>query len=104
MTGGRCVLVLAALLGLAGCGESETGLEVGAYRACERAVETQLRAPSTADYSGFSGSEVTSSGDDFHVSGHVDSENGFGAQVRSSFTCVLEHAGDNWELVSINVV
>jgi hypothetical protein len=94
---GLCVAVLAA------CGQTSAGKQVGAYRACERAVGTELKAPSTADYSGYTGSTVTNNSGTYHVSGHVDSENSFGAKIRTSFACDLRDTGDNWDLVHINV-
>ena len=96
-------LVIAGLL-LVGCGQSATGLRVGAYHACERAVGTTLRAPSTADYSGATGSDISNTGDNYVVRGYVDSENGFGATIRTDFDCTVRHTSDdNWDLVDLNV-
>jgi hypothetical protein len=101
MHSSRFAVAALAVLALAGCGGS--GGEGGAYRACERAVESQLKSPSTADFSGATGSTITSSGDTYKVSGTVDSENGFGAMVRSGFSCELREVEDNWELVNVSV-
>lgn len=90
-----------AVFALAGCGGS--GGAGGAYRACERAVESQLKSPSSADFSGATGSTITNSGDTYNVSGTVDSQNGFGAMVRSAFSCELREVGDNWDLVNVFV-
>lgn len=60
------------------------GREKGyAIAACEDEVRALLKAPATADFqSGASGTESP-----YTVVGQVDSENGFGATLRSEFTC-----------------
>lgn len=63
---------------------------------CEKFVEDRLKAPSTADYSG---ETATESGGTWTVTGRVDSENSFGAKIRSSFTCKMTVSGDTWRLV-----
>jgi hypothetical protein len=100
---GLLVAVTAAGL-LTACGGSSSGGEGGAYDACERAVESQLKAPSTADFSGIFDSEITDNGDStYDVVGYVDSENSFGAKIRSNWTCTVRDTGDNWDLVDLNV-
>lgn len=96
------VLLAVGVVTLGGCGGN--GGEGGAYRACERAVESTLKAPSTADFSGALGSDITQDGDSYKVAGYVDAENSFGGTVRSNFTCTVRSTGDNWELVDLNVV
>lgn len=94
---------MAAVL-LVGCGSDEGG-PGDAYRACERAVEASLRAPATADFSGVSGSEISDQGGGlWDVVGYVDAENGFGANIRTDFTCTVRDTGDNWELVALTGV
>lgn len=95
-------MTLTALL-LAACGGTGAGGVGGAYRACERAVESQLRSPSSAEFSGAPASTITQEDDSYRVSGTVDSENGFGAMIRSEFTCELREVGGNWDLVDISV-
>lgn len=99
----RVLVGVIAVAALAGCGTSETGQQVGAYRACERAVETSLKAPSTAEFPGFSAADITVTGDLYSVSAYVDAENSFGANVRTPFTCTLRSTGDNWELVDLSL-
>jgi hypothetical protein len=96
------VASLALVACLAACGGGAGG-EVGAYKACTRAVGTQLKAPATADFSGFSDSVTTVDGDLYSVSGSVDSENSFGAMIRSIWTCQVRDTGDNWDLITIKV-
>jgi hypothetical protein len=72
-----------------------------AKRVCqEEFIADRLKAPASADYSDV---EVSASGDVYEVTGKVDSQNSFGAKVRSSFRCVVRDAGDEWRLVSASV-
>jgi len=67
-----------------------------AKRACqEKFIADRLKAPATAKYS-----DVTVSGaaGSYTVAGAVDSQNSFGALVRSSFTCSVHLNGDQWIL------
>lgn len=85
----------ASLIG-GGSDGSNSGSDVGAVLACEDFVERELRAPSTADFPSTSDAEVNRTGDRWRVSSHVDSENGFGAMIRSDWTCTVELDGDTW--------
>ncbi|EYR62157.1 hypothetical protein N866_11165 [Actinotalea ferrariae CF5-4] len=60
---------------------------------CETWLLDQLRAPSTAD---FSDVEVTGGPASWEVEGSVDAENGFGAMLRSRWTCDIRLDGDTW--------
>lgn len=64
--------------------------------ACEDVVKENLKSPSTASFS-----NETASGTDgqYTVTGDVDSQNGFGATVRSHFTC--ESDGSTVHLTSL---
>jgi hypothetical protein len=67
---------------------------------CEDQVLASLKAPATAS---FTGTYVTAL-DNGHrvVRGSVDSENGFGALIRSGFKCTVEPDGDTWNLIRID--
>lgn len=84
------VVIVGALIGGSGDddGSSDAGL---AKYACEQQVKENLKSPSTAD---FTGTDATGSGP-FTVTGEVDSQNGFGAMVRSSFECSVRVADGN---------
>jgi hypothetical protein len=69
---------------------------------CENFVEEQLKAPSSADFSGVFDTTVTGSGNDYTVVGYVDAQNSFGAVLRSNYTCEIRDSGDDkWTLVSL---
>lgn len=58
---------------------------------CRDAVLDQLKSPASAEFGGLT---VTSTGASaWQVRGEVDSQNGFGAQVRTSFACLLTPSG-----------
>lgn len=56
-----------------------------AITACQDAVLLQLKAPASASFTSTGASEVSEGS--FNVSGYVDSQNTFGANVRSNFVC-----------------
>lgn len=70
---------------------------------CENFVTDRLKAPSTADFPG--ADAVDDLGDDeYQVTASVDSENGFGAMIRTDYVCTIRYAGgDEWQLVSLNI-
>lgn len=59
---------------------------------CEQMVEDILKSPSTAE---FSNQSASGSGTSWTSSGDVDAENGFGATMRSGYSCTMTyHASD----------
>lgn len=57
--------------------------------ACRGMVQDKLKAPSTAD---FNSERVSGSGTSWNVAGSVDSQNSFGAKIRSNYTCSLTYS------------
>lgn len=83
-----------------GGGGSPQDEKVSAISGCEELVKDRLKAPSTAEFS----NEAADGGDgSYVVDGDVDSENSFGAMLRSHFTCTVHSAGDQWELDSMQI-
>jgi hypothetical protein len=76
-------------LGSGGSGGSASAAE----SACRSAVTDELRSPGTAK---FSNEQATSEGDSWTVVGTVDSENGFGALLRSDYGCNLTYDGTSF--------
>lgn len=64
---------------------------------CEQAMTSRLRSPSTADYPFGHVASVTPDGasNRYRLVSHVDSQNGFGATIRTRFRCVVEGRGEN---------
>jgi len=79
---------------------------------CERYVETQLRSPSTADFPWLLNT-LDRGRWRYVVNSYVDAENGFGATVRTNFTCDLQYSGPaesgayldfrNWEMLDFQI-
>lgn len=81
----------AILLGVAGCmaavsanNQYDMNNPAEAVEQCEARIEKMLKSPSTAEFA----SKATGSGE-WQVTGTVDSENGFGAKVRSTYSCTV---------------
>ena len=78
-------------------------LKHGAQDVCHQFVEERLHAPATAGFERFDEATIAVSGGVYTVRGHVDSQNRFGALVRSNYTCVVRHTGGNqFNLVSLS--
>jgi len=73
-------------------------------------VEKRLKSPGSADYGGvFNGTYqsydkqcVVLPAKRFRCHGWVDSQNGFGALVRSNWDMTIEDQGENWSLVELH--
>lgn len=100
-------IVLTIPLALAGCGgdSSSSGStnetkesrefqvdEVEAKLQCEDLVKNSLKAPATADFPRNSEWTFTPIDGGLQASSYVDSENSFGALVRSNFQCTVTKA------------
>lgn len=59
------------------------------------AVEAQLKSPSTADFPSCRENRIMRSGDRYVVTSYVDSQNSFGAQVRTPFQVYLYKTGED---------
>lgn len=76
----------------------------GAWVICQEFVERKLTSPSTADYPWDYRDKVEVVGTNTYlVTSYVDSQNGFGATVRSTFSCKVKQDGDSWELITLAV-
>lgn len=83
----------------------EQGDDGMAWLMCQQFLEDRLVAPATADFPGPYTRFTTSLGRNrFKVDAYVDSENGFGANLRSDFVCTVSYKGnDTWNLESLEV-
>lgn len=70
-----------------------------AEQACQGYIEQALRAPASAEFGEFETEERTEYG--YTVTGDVDSQNGFGALLRNSYTCKVNQVGDSWILIDL---
>jgi len=58
-------------------------------------IKQVLKSPSTADFP-FLDYTTTINGNRYTVVSHVDSQNGFGAMIRSNWRVVMDHNGGEW--------
>lgn len=68
---------------------------VQAGQICENKVKGMLKAPATAEFSGWKLGTVGENS--WIVGGVVDSENSFGATIRTSFSCSVSLTGTTWK-------
>ena len=106
-----CVIAIGVISsGNGGSGVSEGASTSKAYIMCKDFVKIKLVAPSTAKWPFFQ--EITvqkfkNLPDAYRVIGYVDAQNGFGAFIRSHYTCDISYkTGEwtdirNWELINI---
>lgn len=95
--------ILSVLFLLMSCGSSPEHDEISAQVMMEQFVSSKLKSPSTADFEyGFS-TKIDKVGEKgYEVDSYVDSQNGFGATIRTNFHCEVEYTGNgNWKLVDL---
>lgn len=90
------LLLTCSILLLSGCASAEKA----AYQACQEEVKRSLRSPASAVFPRL-GDGARISGDlsgtaDVSISGYVDSQNSFGAMLRSSFHCTQYRKDGQW--------
>jgi hypothetical protein len=68
-------------------------------------VKDKLLAPASAKFSPDSETNAISYGNEvWIVTGYVDSQNAFGAMLRSPYTCTVKYVGkDTWHLESVKI-
>jgi hypothetical protein len=80
-------------------GQPDQGDELGAWVVCQQQMDEMLKAPATAEYPSRSEVSIRKSGGTYTVRGWVDSQNGFGALVRTDFICTaISTGGDNYRV------
>lgn len=60
---------------------------------CQNLVESQLRAPATAEFPWIPDQVILLGRHEYDITSHVDSQNGFGALLRSQYSCRIKHKG-----------
>jgi hypothetical protein len=80
------------------------------YEICKQFIEPRLTSPASAEYPNFfeDDGEVTvwrRANGDYSYYSQVDSENAFGAALRSVFECTVDYrGGDRWVLVDLVLI
>ena len=67
----------------------------------QEAVKKQLKSPATAEFSNVTAYKI--SGEGYRVDGLVDSQNLFGAMIRSSWTVAVYRKGDNFSYQDLRI-
>lgn len=103
----------AALAIAGGCGyllyranHDGSAMTDNAINACEHFVSQDLKSPSTARFPLYDDDQVSNIGNVYTVTSYVDSENSFGAKLRTDYQCTVQwHPEKNaWALVGISGV
>lgn len=91
----------------AGSAGKPSDKDLGAFEVCKGFVRDRLKSPSSATWRDPFGDQVSFSGSGegpYTVAASVDSQNGFGAKLRSSYVCTVTNTyGDRWHLVDLTV-
>jgi hypothetical protein len=88
----------------AGDEKERARLREDAIDLCQRSVTENLKAPATAKFAPrreMKGIDRRDGG--FNVTGYVDSQNGFGALVRSEYLCAIKITKEGLEVVDQKV-
>jgi uncharacterized protein YceK len=85
--------------------KEDTADKQDAFSMSKQFVTEYLKAPSTADFPSYTESFVIDLGEErYIVSAYVDSENSFGAKLRTPYTCTLSYESNNmWRLDSMDI-
>ena len=79
--------------------------KIGAKVMAQQFLEDRLKSPATADYPWAKTDDTVTelSDNKYRYRSYVDSENSFGANVRTNFEIVVQYVGDDkWKLISID--
>lgn len=83
--------------------------DTSAFVQCKNFVQERLRAPATADFPFLERTSWDMGNNTWVVKSHVDSQNGFGAMIRSKWYCKVQYVGGNtsdprsWHLLAIEL-
>lgn len=75
-----------------------------AFYMAKKLMENQLKAPATAEFAGYADSKVKQVASDvWEVTSFVDSQNGFGALIRTRYkmTMVVDRQTETWKVVTL---
>ncbi|KAA9227029.1 hypothetical protein F6I42_03370 [Corynebacterium amycolatum] len=100
----------AAALALTGCStESTPKEEVGGWSKtearslCHKQVKARLKSPDSADFEGLTEFTAEKTTDSWKILGHVDSQNSFGAVIRTNYSCNVRPTSETDAMVSVDM-
>jgi hypothetical protein len=83
---------------------NEQNLKITALTAAQECVKERLKSPSSADFPWGSDCVTKISDNTYVINSYVDSQNGFGAMLRTNFTCqVTLNGNDNYTCDSVQL-
>jgi hypothetical protein len=94
ITGGVAAVLVAIAVAVVVVITNNGGGNSSIVKACENTVQKNLVSPATAKFSNVTSAADPSVDGRSNVTGDVDSQNGFGALLRSTFTCQVDDQGD----------
>lgn len=99
---GGVVYFIAVALGVRA---PENGSREAAFDTCRQFVTKRLKAPATAQFPRSTEAVVNEYTDkEWGVKSHVDSQNGFGALLRTQYDCTVKYeGGTSWRLVALKI-
>lgn len=71
---------------------------------CEPAVSRRLKSPGSAKFSGLFDTRRTNIGGTYHIFGWVDSQNSFGALLRTRYVCDVRGGSNGWVVTNVVLV
>ena len=84
--------------------QSEDDLRLGAFTAATMFMQKGLKSPATAEFPTFRDNMVwKESHNTYSVKSYVDSQNSFGAMIRTDFYFLLKDSVDTWFVVEYKV-
>ena len=103
----RIIAVISAILLCAGCGVPQSTIEDEAFGMARLFVKQELAAPTTAKFPPAEQATIRQLPDGYwQVSGVVDAQNVFGAQIRNRYYCELAPLPDDpskWHCRTVRV-
>lgn len=106
---GQPVAVAAASTPTEPVGKAAVASKSMAIVIAQSKVKAQLKSPSTADFEYLNGEAIDKGDGHFLVRDHVDSQNGFGATVRSEYIVDMQYTGgdeadeSNWTMKNLTL-
>lgn len=99
------VILIAVGLSIKSPSANPNGDTIGAFAISQQFVKDRLKAPSTAEFPWYSSESVTPLGEErYRVQSYVDSQNSFGAMIRTKYVAIVRKTGDsNWSLESLAI-
>lgn len=95
-------------------GEKEKDYKTASYIICQVYVKNNLKSPATAKFPSSSSTDIRELEDNlFETRSYVDSQNSFGAMLRTNFYCKIKYIGpldgdeylnSNWQLIDLQFI